>query len=140
MTTRLDNKSLSVLFMANVAATLLHYVDNILNLREYPDLPTTRASDIAMFFFVMVPFGVAGYLLYIKYRHKLSYWLLYIYCLLNLTALGHYLPSRLRGGFWSYSFKIHFFIWLEALTALVLLAYVVKLHSSHYRQVIAWIR
>jgi hypothetical protein len=57
-----------------------------------------------------------------------------------LTALGHYLPSRLRGGFWSYSFKIHFFIWLEALTALVLLAYVVKLHSSHYRQVIAWIR
>jgi hypothetical protein len=76
----------------------------------------------------MIPFGVVGYWLYVAHRHKLSYYLLYIYCLLNLVVLGHYLPSRLRGGFWDYDLKIHFLIWLEAFTALALLAYVVKLH------------
>src|SRR5574341_1223713 len=120
MTSSRDNKSLSLLFMANVVATLLHYVDNILNLREYPDLPTTEASSIALFFIVMIPFGVTGYWLYVKYRHQLSYYLLYTYCLLNLVVLGHYLPSRLRGDFLDYSLKVHFFICLEAITALAL--------------------
>jgi hypothetical protein len=136
MSTDLNNRLLSLLFMANVVATLLHYGDNILNLHEYPDLPTAQASSIVLFFIVMIPFGVVGYWLYVVRGHKLSYYLLYIYCLLNLVVLGHYLPSRLRGGFWDYDFKIHFLIWLEALTALALLAYVVKLHwwSSQVRE------
>jgi hypothetical protein len=136
MSAYLNNRLLSLLFMANVVATLLHYGDNILNLHEYPDLPTAQASSIVLFFIVMIPFGVAGYWLYVARRHKLSYYLLYIYCLLNLFVLGHYIPSRLRGGFWGYDFKIHFLIWLEALTALALLAYVVKLHwrSSRVRE------
>jgi hypothetical protein len=132
-----NNRLLSILFISNVVATLLHYGDNILNLHEYPDLPTARASSIVLFFIVMIPFGVVGYWLYVISRHKLSYYLLYVYCLLNLVVLGHYLPSRLRAGFWGYDLKIHFLIWLEALTALALLAYVVKLHwwSSRVREV-----
>jgi hypothetical protein len=121
--------------MVNVVATLLHYVDNIIHLHEYPDLPTTQASDIALFFFVMMPLGVTGYWLYVKYRHKLSYYMLYAYCLLNMVVLGHYTPSRLRDGFWGYSLKIHAFIWLEAITAIVLLAYVVKLHRFWARSI-----
>jgi hypothetical protein len=137
MSAYLNNRLLSVLFISNVVATLLHYGDNILNLHEYPDLPTAQASSIVLFFMVMIPFGVVGYWLYVISRHKLSYYLLYVYCLLNLVVLGHYLPSRLRAGFWGYDLKIHFLIWLEALTALALLAYVVRLHwwGSRFREV-----
>lgn len=117
-----------MLFTTNIVATLFHYVDNILNLHEYPDLPTTQASSIVLFFLVMMPFGLIGYWLYIKNRHKLSYYLFYIYCLLNAVVLGHYTPSRLRGDFWDYGFKIHALIWLEAITAMALLAYIIKLH------------
>jgi hypothetical protein len=123
-----NNSLLTLLFMANVMAAVLHYADNILNLREYPDLPTTQASSIVLSFIVMIPFGVFGYWLYVTRRHKMSYYFLYIYCLLNLAVLGHYLPSRMCGGFWDYDLKIHLLIWLEALTASALLAYVVKLH------------
>lgn len=123
-------KLLSMLFATNILATLFHYVDNILHLHEYPDLPTTQASSIVLFFLVMMPFGLAGYWLYVKNRHKLSYYAFYIYCLLNMVVLGHYTPSRLRGDFWDYSFKVHALIWIEVITAMALLAYVIKLHRS----------
>jgi hypothetical protein len=122
-----NEKNLLRYFLANLAATFIHFADNIIRLHSYPDLPTTQASDIALFWLVMTPFGLAGYWLYRKGERRLSFYSFYLYCIMNLIALGHYLPSRLRGGFMNYGFEIHLFIWLEAATALVLLWQVVGL-------------
>lgn len=42
-------KVLGGLFAASIAASSLHYVDNIAHLEIYPDLPTTTTGDIAAF-------------------------------------------------------------------------------------------
>ena len=74
----------------------------MLYLKRYPDLPTTTAADIETFWIVMMPFGVAGYLLYLYGKRTLAYYAFYIYCLLNILVLGHYL----RAPFSTISFVI----------------------------------
>jgi hypothetical protein len=125
---------LLALFLINFWATLLHFLDNIVDLHAYPDLPTTRAYDIALYWLVMTPFGIAGYVIYQRYAHRAAYYLFYIYCVMNLVVVGHYTQTRLQGSVFDYEFKVHLFIWLEVVTALALLIYVVRLHwADHAR-------
>ena len=119
-----EKEWLSILFAVNVVAILFHYVDNILYLKAYPDLPTTTAANIESFWFVMIPFGVAGYQLYLYGKRTLAYYAFYIYCLLNIAVLGHYL----RAPFSTISFKVHLFIILETVTTVGLAAYVARMH------------
>ena len=120
---------LVTLFTINAVATLLHYVDNILRLEVYPDLPTTTRFDIVAFWSGMTPFGLYGLVLYRRGRTAAGCYLLYIYCVLNAAVLGHYA----RQPFSTIAHTIHFFILLEALTAVMLLAYVAVLHRRARR-------
>jgi hypothetical protein len=81
-------KFLRALLTTNIVVTLFHYADNIPRLHEYPDHPTTTVGDIVLYFLIMMPFGLAGYWLYVNKRHIPSYYMFYIYCLLNAAVIG----------------------------------------------------
>ena len=128
-------RGLLFLFAINAASMLLHYADNVMRLGLYPDLPTTRPLDIVLFGTVMLATGLVGVLMYVSGKLRAySFYLLYIYCAMNLVVLGHYLPSRLRGSFFGVDSSVHFTILFEVFSALVLYAYTLVLHYRFLRK------
>jgi hypothetical protein len=129
------HRGLLFLFGINVASILLHYADNVIRLKLYPDLPTTTPLDITLFGAVMLAVGLIGILMYVSEKLRAySFYLLYIYIAMNLVVLGHYLPSRLRGSFFAVDPSVHFTILFEALSAVMLTAYVPLLHYRFLRK------
>ena len=106
--------------IANIAATIIHYTDNLLFLEEYPEPEWIRPHLIDGFWFFMTPFAIAGYLAMRNNALWTGSLLLCAYVLMSLLVLGHYLYAP----FLSISPKIHVFVLLEAAMALLLLSYV----------------
>lgn len=121
---------LVLLFCLSLAAAVLHYVDNIWHLQEYPDLPTVTAYSILRFFVIMISFGLIGMWLYVKNKLPYAFYSLYVYCAMNLVVLGHYLPSRIHTHGGVFAPRVHVLIWLEVLTTVVLLLYVLCLQAK----------
>lgn len=116
MTLASRKRAVLTLVAANVVASILHYVDNVLFFKHYPEPAWLNPHLVDAAWFVMTPFGVAGCLLYLKGRRRLAYPCLYSFALMNLLVLGHYLIAPP----WRVSFKINLFIMLEAATAVLL--------------------
>lgn len=118
-----SSKRLRVLFwgiLFNVIVSILHYVDNIVYLDQYPDPEWMTGHLIDAFWFVMTPFCIVGYLLFKKKRNALAAVCLCLYSMMSLFVLAHYLIEPI----WSISLKINFLILLEALAAIILIVYV----------------
>ena len=113
-------RSLFWLVVANIAASIIHYADNLLFLEEYPEPEWIELHQIDSFWFFMTPFAILGYLAIRKGALRRGSLLLCAYALMSLLVLGHYLYAP----FVSISPKIHLFIFLEAAMALLLLLYV----------------
>ena len=113
---------LRLLIVINVAATILHYVDNVLFFEDYPEPPWLRPHMIDAFWFVMTPFALTGYLLVKRGFLHLGSAALYAYAGMSLLSLGHYLYAPIG----SIGFRINAFIWLEAGLAAILIAYVAQ--------------
>ena len=107
---------LLTLVLANVVTSILHYVDNVLFFRHYPEPTWLNAHLVDMAWFVMTPFGVAGYVLFMRGRSAAAFACLYLYALMSLLVLGHYLIAPP----WQVSFKINLFIMAEAIAAVLL--------------------
>ena len=108
------------LVLANIAATVLHYVDNICFFSEYPEPSWATPHLIDAFWFVMTPVAFAGYLLMRRGFHRWGSLVLCAYAAMSLLALGHYLYAPIA----SLPFRINLFILLEAILAVALMAYV----------------
>jgi hypothetical protein len=106
---------LLTLVLANVITSIVHYVDNVLFFQHYPEPTWLYPHLVDMAWFVMTPFGVAGYLLFLRGRSA-AFACLYLYALMSLLVLGHYLIAPP----WQVSFKINLFIMAEAIAALLL--------------------
>jgi hypothetical protein len=104
------------LVMANVVTSILHYVDNIANFAHYPEPSWLNPHLIDMAWFVMTPFGILGCWLFGRGWRRAAHLCLYLYAIMGLLVLGHYLIAPP----WELSFKINLFIVAEAVTALVL--------------------
>lgn len=116
MSTSGRQRTLLALLVANVATSILHYVDNIVFFTHYPEPTWLNPHIVDMAWFVMTPFGVAGYLLYPRGRRTAAFLCLYLYAAMGLLVLGHYLIAPP----WRVSFKINLFILAEAVAALLL--------------------
>jgi hypothetical protein len=127
-------RTLSILFLVNAVASVLHYTYNVLRLSVYPDLPTTTPGDIISFGLIMAPLGLLGCWLFLRQKHPWSFWTLYVYCLMNMVVFGHYLPSRSHGMLMSIPLSVHATILFEGLSALVLMLYVMRLHLRFHRK------
>jgi hypothetical protein len=107
------------LLIVNVVGSALHYADNLLFFDEYPEPWWINRSIIDAFWFVMTPLAWIGYRLIQRGRLFPGHLILLGYAGCNLLALGHYRYA----SFCSISPRIHIFILLEALLAVVLIAY-----------------
>lgn len=110
--------------LVNIAASLFHYLHNMIYFHAYPNEPDWLSPgriDIA--WLVITPLGVLGYLLYHWRRPGWSFALLYLYGLLGLGVLGHYLLAPMA----AHTLAMNLSILLEAAAAVVLLGYVTVL-------------
>ena len=114
------------LIVANVIATIFHYADNVCYFHLYPEPTWLNAKIVDAFWFVMAPLAVIGYWQIRVGAVRRGCLFLYAYAAASLLVLGHYRFAP----FLSISFRIHFFILLEAALALILILYVARIHSE----------
>jgi hypothetical protein len=112
-------RSLAWLVALNIATTILHYVDNIAFFRHYPEPSWLAPGMVDAFWFLMTPVALAGLWLAYRGRRILSSIVLLAYAGMSLLVLGHYRFAP----FHSIGWRIHALIWLEAVAALVLVAW-----------------
>lgn len=110
----------------NIIVSLGHYIHNIVFLPQYHEPVWITPSLIDAAWFVMTPFSCIGYFMYLRNRTKFAYWLIYIYCILSLFVLGHYIVTPIR----LLSVTIHSIVLAEAIAAIVLALYVFALQKS----------
>lgn len=115
------------LLIANVAASILHYGDNVMFFHEYPEPPWIDTRIIDGFWWLMTPLAVLGYFLLRRGRVHAGCALLHLYALASLLVLGHYLYAP----FAHIPLRIHAFILLEAVLAVVLIGYVAIIQIRH---------
>jgi hypothetical protein len=105
-----------MLVAANIVTSILHYADNVAFFRHYPEPTWLSPHLVDMAWFVMTPFGIVGYLLFLRGRRTAAFACLYLYAAMGLLVLGHYLIAPP----WRVSFRINLFILAEAVAALLL--------------------
>jgi hypothetical protein len=81
-----------VLFWTAVAVSIVHYTDNFVNYDDYPHGtgPEPSAGVVLGAWFVLTPFGLAGYLLYMRGRIRAGAMQLVVYSTSGLVGIGHY--------------------------------------------------
>lgn len=122
-------KMLFWMVVANVVTSIGHYVDNVLFFAFYPEPTWLNAEIVDIGWFIMTPFGVAGYRFYRDGYRSTAFATLYVYAIMNLLVLGHYLIAPP----WDLSFRINLFILAEAATAVVLAGYTIGLNLDWWK-------
>ncbi|HAA27324.1 MAG TPA: hypothetical protein DCE56_06135 [Cyanobacteria bacterium UBA8553] len=105
----------------NFISTWLHYTDNALFLNQYPGPEWFTPIGILATVIVMTPIGLLGYWLYIRRSFWLSYLVLGVYSITSVSSPGHYLFPMVA----PMSFKMHSLIWLDAVSGLSLIGFLV---------------
>ena len=125
-----QERALFVLISLNVIASVCHYVHYFVYFRAYPNEPDWLSPPrVDLVWFLITIVGVTGYLLFKRHRYLWSFPLLYLYGVLGLGSLGHYLLAPMA----AHSFGMNLLIWSEAIAAAVLLVYVLRL-QLHVRR------
>ena len=112
-------RTLVWLVALNVAATIFHYVDNVMYFHEYPEPAWLAPGLVDAFWFLMTPLALVGLWLARRNRKTLSSVALLTYAGMSLLVLGHYRFAPFHAIGW----RIHAFIWLEAAAALALVVW-----------------
>lgn len=118
--------SLLWLLLATVAASVLHYADNLLFFEQYPEPPWINRTLIDVFWLLMTPLAWIGYRLIRRGAQLAGTAVLLAYAACNLLSLGHYLYAPMH----DISLRIHAFIVLEAALAVVLIAFLITVKSK----------
>jgi len=122
---------LLVLLVAYGAASLFHYSHNAEFLNEYPNLPAwlSRAQVYGAWLGVTAV-GLIGYFL-VRWRYQLpGLIVLAVYGLLGLDGLGHYAVAPPS----AHTLTMNLTVWLEVVTAVLLLAAVATFMFKLSRQ------
>ena len=121
---------LLILLLAYCAASLFHYVHNAAFLHEYPNMPGWLSpARVYLAWLGVTAVGLAGYVLVRRGFRMAGLVVLAVYGALGLDGFGHYGLAPLS----AHTFTMHLSIWLEAVTALLVLIAVaryVKLEST----------
>jgi hypothetical protein len=104
----------------NLISTGLHYVDNALFLNRYPGPDWFTATDVLGTVVVMTPIGLLGYWLYSRRAFWFAYVMLGLYSITGISSPGHYLYPIVI----PMSAKMHSLIWLDAISGLSLIGFV----------------
>ena len=114
-----QHKSLLLLLLLNLLASVLHYVHNVIYFQHYPETDWLSAHIVDYVWFLMTFIGLAGVIALINIRLSIAKACFNLYALLNMLSLLHYAVDSDN----VMTVAMHSFIWLEALCAAALLYY-----------------
>jgi hypothetical protein len=112
-------RTLLTIVIFNLVSTWLHYSDNAIFLSQYPGPEWFTPIGVWATVIVMTPIGLCGYWLYTKGSFLISYLFLGAYSITSVSSPGHYLYSMIM----PMSLKMHGLIWLDALSGLSLIGF-----------------
>lgn len=127
---------LLILLVAYTAASLFHYSHNAEFLDEYPNMPAWLSrTKVYGAWLGVTAVGLVGYLL-VRWRYLLpGLVVLAVYGLLGLDGLGHYVVAPVS----AHTLTMNLSIWLEAITAVLLLVavatFMLRLSWQHHESV-----
>jgi len=114
---------LALALAACVAASLLHHVHNAEYLQDYPNLPgTLTRGGVYAAWLAEAVIAFTGYVLLHFGKEKTGLALIGLYALIGFGGLAHYYAAPLS----AHTLAMNATIWLEALTAALLLATVLR--------------
>lgn len=114
---------LALALAACVAASLLHHVHNAEYLQDYPNLPgTLTRGGVYAAWLAEAVMAFAGYVLLRLGKEKTGLALIGLYALIGFGGLAHYYAAPLA----AHTPAMNATIWLEALTAALLLVTVAR--------------
>src|SRR3982751_6928808 len=89
---QMARRILPVLFWTAVVVSIVHYTDNFANYDDYPhgNGPEPSAGVVLAAWFVLTPFGLAGWWLYMRGRIRTGAMLLIVYSTSGLVGIAHY--------------------------------------------------
>lgn len=127
----MDNKrkairvdGLLILLLAYCAASLFHYLHNAAFLHEYPNMPGWLSpTRVYLAWLGVTAVGLAGYVLVRRGYRIAGLVVVAVYGALGLDGFVHYGLAPLS----AHTFTMHLTIWLEAVTALLVLIAVARL-------------
>jgi hypothetical protein len=111
---------LLAILVLNLISTWLHYTDNALFVEQYPGPAWFTTVGVFGVVIIMTPIGLLGYWLYTKGKFWLAYLTLGLYSITSVSSPGHYLYPMVT----PMSIKMHSLIWLDGLSGVVLICFV----------------
>lgn len=121
---------LLILLIVYCAASLFHFVHNAVFIDEYPNLPGwISAVGVYITWFGITGIGIVGYLLLRRGHWCIGFVTVAVYGALGLDGLGHYSLAPLL----AHTFTMNLTIWLEAITAVLVLIAVTGLMVRQLR-------
>lgn len=115
-----SQSTLKLILLASIISTAIHFTDNYRFIEHYPQPVWITAPSIYQSWMILTLIGAVGYWLYQSRQFWFAYLCLGIYSLTGLFSPGHYLYGSLS----QFSFKMHLFIWTDAITGLAVLGFV----------------
>jgi hypothetical protein len=106
--------------ICNCVTTWMHYTDNAIYVKQYPEPDWFTTSAVFITVALMTPIGLFGYWLYRQHKYLLAYIVLGIYAITGLSSPGHYLFP----GAMDMTMKMHSLIWLDAIAGLSLIGFI----------------
>lgn len=90
---------LPVVFWTAVVVSIVHYADNFANYGEYPHGSGAEPSAgvVLAAWFVLTPFGLAGWWLYMRGQIRTGALLLVVYSASGLVGVAHYTVAGMTG-------------------------------------------
>ncbi len=111
---------LKLVLLASIISTAIHFTDNYRFIEHYPQPSWITAPSIYQSWIILTSVGIAGYWLYKFRKFGFAYPCLIVYSLTGLASLGHYLYGSLS----QFSLKMHLLIWMDGVTGLAILGFV----------------
>ena len=125
------HRTLLVLLLLYVAASLVHFAHNAEFLTDYPGLPRTWTREgVYIAWIALTALGVCGWHLLSRGYETAGTLVLAGYALLGLDSLGHYLAAP----FSAHTPTMHLTILLEVTCAALVLAQVIRLITQRVRR------
>lgn len=121
---------LLIILIVYCLASLFHFIHNAVFIDEYPNLPGwISAAGVYITWFGITGIGLVGYLLIRRGNRLFGLVTVAVYGALGLDGLGHYSLAPMS----AHTFAMNLTIWLEAITAMIVLIAVAGLMVNHFR-------
>ena len=110
------------LIVLNIVASTWHCLDNIIFFKDYPEPNWISSYHIVDYlYFVALGLLIGGYVAFIRRNRIISAIGMILFTIISVSALGHYLYAPMS----SLTLKMNILIILEAISAIILIGFVV---------------